>query len=207
MDLAIGVTVTGLFDISVNPSINQDGPTESGERESTVDISVKQTIATSVTSDPKYVKNISKPLRRISLPARRVNKISSSNKLAILRGKCRTRRQLENVSNCFRLPRLKINDPIRNQIEIDLELTEEYNLNGRSKLSLAHYMSRDNNVVFQSKSNSVQTPGSSWCHSKITFDIEEKTISISPSSDTATNLVINIDQVCLVKVGDTRIQK
>ena len=146
------------------------------------------------------LKTVKKPVRKISAPATRVYKISSQNKGAILRGKCRTRRQLENISNCFRLPRVTIKDPIKNQIETDLELTEEYNLNGRSKSSLGHHMSRHNesqtlNVVFQSK---LFSHNSRWSRSKISTNTEEKTLSISSNADT--DIVLNIEQLCLVKV-------
>jgi len=79
------------------------------------------------------LRHLSKPVRKISTTAFRVQQLSSSKRRAILRGACRARRQLENVSYCFGQPATKISDPIKNQIEADLELSEEYTTNGRSR--------------------------------------------------------------------------
>ena len=106
-----------------------------------------------------------------------------------------------NVSNCFRLPRVKINDPIKNQIEIDLELAEEYSLQGRSKPSLEQYLYRDQedghklNVVFQCDFYSPDQI-SGWSPSKITTNLEERVLRISSNS----NIAIDIEQLSSVKV-------
>ena len=89
------------------------------------------------------VKQSSKPERKPTTV--RSRQLSSPSRRAILRGSFRARRQLENVCYCFSQPGSKISDPIKNQIETDLELSEEYTTNGRSKPSLP---SCDRTVVF-----------------------------------------------------------
>ena len=199
---------TSLIDIliSVSGSRETKDPTEE-EISSSGDISLgdnheEKVAERGLTENAKTIsRNLSKPVWRIPARSRRVYQINSTNKLAVVRGKCRAARWLGNVSNCFRLPRVKINDPIKNQIEIDLELAEEYSLQGRSKPSLEQYLYRDQEdghklkVVFQCDFYSPDK-SSSWSPSKITTNLEERVLHISSKS----NIAIDIEQLSSVKV-------
>ena len=142
------------------------------------------------------VKPLSKPVRKVSTPAVRSRQLSSPSKRAILRGTSRARRQLENVSYCFGQPGTRISDPIKNQIEADLELSEEYTTNGRSRPSLS---SGGRNVVFlQCK---LSTPGQSpaWSPCRVTADLQERNIQICSGRD-ENSISVNIELLLRVQV-------
>ena len=149
------------------------------------------------------VRHLSKPVRKVSTPAFRLrHQLSSSSKRAILRGACRARRQLENVSYCFVQLATKISDPIKNQIEADLELSEEYTTSGGFRPSLA---SSDRKVVFLQVK--LFTPGQDcspdWSPCTAKVDLRERNIQISSSS--RDSISINIELLLRVKVciGDS----
>ena len=144
------------------------------------------------------VRHLSKPVRKVSTPAFRFQQLSSSKQRAILRGAYRARRQLENVSYCFGQPGTKISDPIKNQIEADLELSEEYTTNGRSRPSL---VSCDRNVVFlQVKLFTPGQEGPVWSPCRVTADLRERNIEICSSSRDSNTININIELLLRVKV-------
>ena len=144
------------------------------------------------------VRHLSRPvLRKVSTPTfRHRHQLSSSSQRAVLRGVCRTRRQLENVSYWFVQPTTKIRDPIKNQIETDLELSEEYTTRGRSRPSLS--VGSDRKVVFLQCS--LFTPGQDWSQvCTVTVDLRERNVQIS-SSSTDHSISINIELLLRVKV-------
>ena len=144
------------------------------------------------------VRHLSRPvLRKVSTPTFRLrHQLSSSSQRAVLRGSCRARRQLENVSYWFVQPTTKIRDPIKNQIETDLELSEEYTTRGRSRSSLS--LASDRKVVFLQCS--LFTPGQDWSQvCTVTVDLRERNVQIS-SSSTDHSISINIELLLRVKV-------
>ena len=144
------------------------------------------------------VRHLSRPvLRKVSTPTFRLrHQLSSSSQRAVLRGACRARRQLENVSYWFVQPTTKIRDPIKNQIETDLELSEEYTTRGRSRSSLS--VASDRKVVFLQCS--LFTPGQDWSQvCTVTVDLRERNVQIS-SSSTDHSISINIELLLWVKV-------
>ena len=144
------------------------------------------------------VRHLSRPvLRKVSTPTFRLrHQLSSSSQRAVLRGVSRARRQLENVSYWFVQPTTKIRDPIKNQIETDLELSEEYTTRGRSRSSLS--VASDRKVVFLQCS--LFTPGQDWSQvCTVTVDLRERNVQIS-SSSTDHSISISIELLLRVKV-------
>ena len=142
------------------------------------------------------LRHLSKPVRKVSTPTVRSRQLSFPSKRAILRGTGRALRQLENVSYCFGQPGTRISDPIKNQIEADLELSEEYTTNGRSRPSLS---SGGRNVVFlQCK---LSTPGQSpaWSPCRVTADLQERNIQICSGRD-ENSISVNIELLLRVQV-------
>ena len=176
-------------------SINENYTEEEEEGEDVLTEKLVRNIKPAVKTE---VRHLSRPvLRKVSTPTFRLrHQLSSSSQRAVLRGAYRARRQLENVSYWFVQPTTKIRDPIKNQIETDLELSEEYTTRGRSRSSLS--LASDRKVVFLQCS--LFTPGQDWSQvCTVTVDLRERNVQIS-SSSTDHSISINIELLLRVKV-------
>ena len=194
------------YGIPVNPTTDCDASKDFNEKEISPVIVGNKLLSNkeNYTEEDKHViteklvRNIKSALKTEVKPvlSKRAPQLSSPSKRAILRGTSRARRQLENVSYCFGQPGTRISDPIKNQIEADLELSEEYTTNGRSRPSLS---SGGRNVVFlQCK---LSTPGQSpaWSPCRVTADLQERNIQICSGRD-ENSISVNIELLLRVQV-------